>query len=319
MVSLIYSEQFVLGFPGLRYLHPFDNYRARRAYAYLADRLGLPAAPVEGFTRQKLVLRVPQGPVADAQLELVHQREYLNSLKTSWRLASAIEVAPFALCPKIFLDWSIVNPKRWAVAGTLLAAREALKCGLAFSLSGGFHHAKRARGEGFCLFNDIAFAIKTLQQENLIQDAVYLDLDAHQGNGVCDIFESDPSLKIFDMYNGEIYPYEDHELRKRVDHNVPLQYGTHGQIYLEILQERLGPFLDRCQGAKLLVYNAGSDVVAGDRLGGLQLSKEHVLQRDLYVIEQARQREMSVVFLPSGGYTDISYLLIADTILACLK
>jgi histone deacetylase 11 len=305
---IIYSPHFAMGFPGLRYLHPFDSYRARRAYQDLRA-----AFPEPG------IWAAPSGPVSDSALHLVHTTEYLQSLRRSYVIAMAIEVPPFALTPRQFLNWCLVTPMRWATEGTLLTARQALEHGLAFSLSGGFHHAKPARGEGFCLFNDIAYAIRTLQREGRVAKTVYVDLDAHQGNGVTAMFREDPSVKMFDVYNGEIYPQDEPELRERLDASHPLEMGTETEPYLALLQRELPPFLDQHRDADLLIYNAGNDIVAGDRLGGLLVSEAGVLARDLLVIREARQRGLPVAFLPSGGYTTQSYKMISQTVQTALR
>lgn len=323
--SLIYNSYFTLGFPGLRYLHPFDNYRARRAYAELASELGLPPEKSWGSRLPKpalvkgLNLVSPTAPARREDLSIVHTADYLESLNRSLVVASAIEVAPLALAPRSFLEWCLVRPMRWAVTGTLLAAREALRGGLAFSLAGGFHHAKPDRGEGFCIFNDIAYAIKTLRLEGLLKTVLYVDLDAHQGNGMSYVFLEDPSVKLFDMYNGEIYPYDEEESRARLDVSYPLEMGTGDREYLDLLEKELPVFLDAFADAEILFYNAGNDVVAGDRLGALNLSPEAVLQRDLYVIRETRRRGIPLVFLPSGGYTRESYRLITRSIVAAVR
>lgn len=299
---VIYSPHFAMGFPGLQLLHPFDSYRARRAYRELKPRL-----PAQ-------VWRSPERAVEDRDLQLVHTPEYLQSLKRSSVIAFAIEVLPFALAPRAFLNWCLVNPMRWAVEGTLLAAREALRTGLAFSLSGGFHHAKPDRGEGFCLFNDVAYAVRRLRAEGAVGKVVYVDLDAHQGNGVTAMFLEDRDVKLFDVYNGEIYPQDEPELRERLDASFPLSMDTETEAYLELLNGELPGFLDEHKDASLLIYNAGNDVVEGDRLGGLCVSPEGVLERDLFVLRTARERGLPVVFLPSGGYTRESFRMIARTV-----
>ena len=321
---VIYSPHFSIGFPGLRLLHPFDNYRAQRAYTMLAKELGLPSesqlrqSPGIGAMTPKLELKIPPGPVTDQDLSIIHSREYLQTLNRSLVVARAVEVLPFALAPRAFLRWALLTPMRWAVAGTLLAAREALRTGLAFSLSGGFHHAKPNHGEGFCLFNDIGYAIHCLRAEVGLKTILYVDLDAHQGNGVCAVFADDPSVKLFDVYNGDIFPYYEDEARARLDVSRPIESGTQDGPYLELLGRDLPEFFRANSDAELVIYNAGSDLVRGDSLGDLALSPEGILQRDLLVLHQARQRNMPLVFLPGGGYTKNSYLMIARSILAVL-
>lgn len=321
MPSLIYSPHFAMGFPGLRYLHPFDSYRARRAYQELCRSYGLPWPGGVNTEVGGLSLRTPAGPVSNAELELVHTPEYLLSLRRSVVVATAIEVMPFAILPNWFLRWCLVTPMRWAVAGTLLAAREALRTGLAFSLTGGFHHAKPGRGEGFCLFNDIGYAVLALRREGLLRRRVlYVDLDAHQGNGVSAIFLQDPSLAMFDMYNADTYPYGEEWARRRLEASFPLAAGASGAFYLGLLHEHLPSFLDHyAEETDLVIYNAGSDVVEGDLLGGLCLSHDDILERDRFVIGQVRKRRLPLAFLPSGGYTRDSYLLITRSLQATIE
>ena len=209
---------------------------------------------------------------------------------------------------------------RWAVRGSILAAELAMREGLAINLSGGYHHAKPNRGEGFCLFNDIAIAVRVLQRDQLLGDdarIVYIDLDAHQGNGVCHEFMDDARTFIFDMYNRDIYPNDDVDARERIDCGIGLPSGTSGADYLAMLQDKFPIFLNslsRNRPIELAVYNAGTDVVTDDPLGELELSPDDVLERDLFVIDQLRSRGIPVVMLPSGGYTHGSYHLIAATV-----
>ena len=107
----------------------------------------------------------------------------------------------------------------------MMAARECVEHGFAVNLGGGFHHANRDGGEGFCIYSDIALAIHMLRNDGSLADdgrVAYVDLDAHQGNGVCHVFRRDDRVFIFDMYNSRIYPVSDVEARRRIDCDVPL-------------------------------------------------------------------------------------------------
>src|SRR5258708_3631371 len=124
---------------------------------------------------------------------------------------------------------------RWAVARSLIAAREALTAGVAVNLSGGYHHAKPDHGEGFCVFNDIAYLIHCLRFEGQLEPddrAAYIDLDAHQGNGVCHHFRTDRRVFVYDAFNRDIYPSYDIVARERVNCPVPLPAGCSGAEYL---------------------------------------------------------------------------------------
>lgn len=219
----------------------------------------------------------------------------------------------------------ILRPMQWAVAGSLIAAREALAAGLAVNLSGGYHHAKPSNGEGFCVFNDIAYLIHGLRADERLKEderVVYIDLDAHQGNGVCHHFRSDHRTFVYDAFNPRIYPSYDRDARDRIDCPVALPQGCMGTEYLRLLEGTLPGFLDsagRTGRVRLAVYNAGTDVFEGDALGGLNLSAAEVLVRDLYVIEQLRARSIPVVMLLSGGYSHESHRLVANTVVELLR
>lgn len=214
---------------------------------------------------------------------------------------------------------------RWAVAGSLVAAREALDTGLAVNLSGGYHHAKPDRGEGFCVFNDIAYLIHALRTDGRLaatDRVAYVDLDAHQGNGVSHHFRTDNRVFMYDAFNPGIYPAYDRTARDRIDCPIPLPFHCTGSEYLRRLTESLPGFLDsimRTGRVGLAVYNAGTDVFEGDALGGLRLAAADVLARDLFVIGQLRSRAIPVVMLLSGGYSRESYRLVANTAVELLR
>jgi histone deacetylase 11 len=262
-------------------------------------------------------------PVTDDELLLAHAREYLESLHSPSVIAAALEIPLLATLPGWLLRWRVLGPMRWTVRGSVLAAQAALDCGVAVNLSGGYHHAKPDGGEGFCVFSDIALIVRQLREQKRLQAAdtiLYVDLDAHQGNGVCHEFLSGERVFIFDMYNQDIYPGQDFVARDRIDARIPLAMGCTGERYLATLRERLPSFLDAFakSSPRLAIYNAGTDVFRGDKLGGLELSERDVLDRDLFVIEQLRRRGIPVVMLLSGGYSPQSYRLVANTVASLL-
>jgi histone deacetylase 11 len=213
---------------------------------------------------------------------------------------------------------------RWATMGTVVAAKEARRHGFAVNLGGGYHHAKPHGGEGFCVYSDIALAIYLMRQEGLLNTddrVAYVDLDAHQGNGVCHEFMHDRRVFIFDMYNSEIFPSYDMEARERIDCDVRLAGMCKDIDYLRELNTHLPGFLDsitRRQGVALAIYNAGTDVFLGDPLGGLCLTAEAILQRDLFVVQELRKRGIATMMLLSGGYTRFSHKMVADSVIHLL-
>jgi len=262
--------------------------------------------------------------VSDEELLLVHSREYLASLHSRAKLASILELPALRFLPGWVTAWRVLRPMRWATRGSVIAAKAALQTGAAINLSGGYHHAKPNFGEGFCVFSDAALIVHQLRHEKLLQpdDTVaYVDLDAHHGNGVCHQFLADGRVSIFDMYNESIYPGRELEAHERIDYNLPLPFGCPGAEYLAILRENLPRFLDSQDKnqLRLAIYNAGTDVFAGDKLGGMGLSADDVLDRDLFVIHEFQQRQIPFVMLLSGGYSRQSYQLVANTIAKLLR
>jgi histone deacetylase 11 len=307
---VVYARHYNIGFPGLQRLHPFDMRKYGRAYAALRRELG-------GELRRR-TLR-PTAQATREQLLHVHTPQYLQRLRDSAYVARALEVPPLARVPGWLLDRLVLRPMRWATAGTILAAREAMACGLAINLSGGYHHASPNRGEGFCIYNDIAIAISVLRQTGMLatdERVAYVDCDAHQGNGVCHAFANERRVFIYDQYNRAIYP-ADPAARRRIDCDVPLSPNTIDREYLGALESNLPRFLDgvaRAGPIRFAVYNAGTDIYRDDPLGALSVTAAGVLKRDRFVLCELVERGIPTIMLPSGGYTSESYRLIADSV-----
>src|SRR3984957_4965618 len=260
--------------------HPFPMSK----YSLLKERL-----LAEGILAADDILQ-PE-PLDDETLELVHTPEYLAKLASSG--LSAAEQR------RLGLPWSeaLWQRARLASAGTLLAARAALDQGLAGNLAGGTHHAFADHGEGFCVLNDVAIAIRKLQAEHLIERAAVVDLDVHQGNGTAAIFEADEHVFTFSMHGERNYPL----MKMRSNLDVPLEDGVGDAEYLDALQRHLPAVLDAAN-ADMVFYLAGVDVAAGDRYGKLALTEEGIRQRERCVIEAVRSRGLPLSIVLAGGY-----------------
>ena len=311
-MKLIYSRNYNIGLFGVEKLHPFDSRKYGRAWKRMRQTLG--------SDLKKLHVR-PSGQVRPKTLFKVHSADYLGKLHDSKYVAGALEVPIAGRLPWRLIDWCVLRPMRWATQGTIVAAREAIQHGFAVNLSGGYHHAKPNGGEGFSVYSDIAVAVHAIRDENLLApDAriAYVDLDAHQGNGVCHAFRGDKQVFIFDMYNSTIYPSYDTEARTRIDCDVRLTGNCTEGEYLSELKGNLPGFLDSVGGTApigLAIYNAGTDVFEGDALGGLNVSAAGIVERDAFVVDQLRQQGIPTVMLLSGGYSSDSYKHVADSVL----
>lgn len=314
-MKIVYSPHYDIGFFGLERLHPFDSRKYSRAWRCLQREFG---------SRLREMHLKPDRPVSRDELLRVHSAKYLEQLRSPKYVAAALELPIVARLPRFVIDRCILRPMRWGTRGSILAVQEAIRDGVAVNLSGGYHHAKPDGGEGFCIYADIALAVDAARQQGLIGEnarVAYIDTDAHQGNGVCHTFLDDKRVFIFDMYNYTIYPCYDHVAQSRVDCHVRVHAGHTSDEYMKALSDTLPGFLDsisRTQPIELAIYNAGTDVFEGDALGNLNVTAEHILQRDLFVVAELRQRNIPVAMLLSGGYSSESYKLVFASVKAIL-
>lgn len=195
--------------------------------------------------------------------------------------------------------WSkaLVERSLRAVGGTIAAAADALANGIAMNLAGGTHHAFPDRGEGFCVFNDVAVATRLLQCEERVRRVAIIDLDVHQGNGTNAIFAGDADAFTFSMHGGRNYPFR--KIPGSLD--VELADGTEDDEYLTVLEAALPQVLARSE-PDLVFYLAGADPHEGDRLGRLRLTFDGLARRDAMVIDRCREVGIPVVITVAGGY-----------------
>lgn len=188
---------------------------------------------------------------------------------------------------------------RSASAGTVLTGRLALDHGIACNTAGGSHHARAAQGAGFCVFNDVAVAIRVLQADGAIERALVIDCDVHQGDGTADIFAGDPSVFTWSIHAEKNYPVR--KIPSDVD--IALPDGTGDDAYLETVREAVPAALDRF-GPDIVFFNSGVDPHRDDRLGRLALSDRGLLERNLFVIDAVRSRGIPLAGVLGGGYAD---------------
>ncbi|WP_257461090.1 histone deacetylase family protein [Archangium lipolyticum] len=234
----------------------------------------------------------PSEPIAREDLERVHTSRYLDALWTGTLSEAEIR--------RLGFPWSeeLLVRSRASVGGTVGAALAALEDGLAGNLAGGTHHSFPDHGEGYCVFNDIAVAIRVLQARRRIQRAVVVDLDVHQGNGTAAVFEGDDSVFTFSIHGEHNFPFR----KQRSSRDVGLPDGTDDRAYLEVLATHLPEVLEAA-GADILFYQAGVDPLAGDSLGRLSLTHAGMRERDRLVLEAAWHRGLPLVLTLGGGYS----------------
>lgn len=227
---------------------------------------------------------------SDRQLLLVHDPAYHRSL-VDGTLDPKIERAiGFPFSP------AMLERSRRSVGATLAACQAALQEGVAASLAGGTHHAFRDRGEGFCVFNDSAVALRSLQKEGLIKRALIIDTDVHQGNGTAAIFQDDPSVFTFSIHGAKNFPFR----KECSDLDVALPDGTGDEDYLQALEQALDALAE--VPADLVIFQSGADPYIEDKLGRLALSKKGLQSRDRMVLSWCRHRELPTAVTMGGGY-----------------
>jgi acetoin utilization deacetylase AcuC-like enzyme len=254
-----------------------------RKFELVRDRL-----LAEGTLSPSDIVEPREAAVEDVLL--VHTEDYVTRLRAGALTEREIR--------RLGLPWSkaLVRRSFLATSGTLGAARAALEAGAASNLAGGTHHAFPDRGEGFCVLNDVAIAIRVLRRDRKIRRASVVDLDVHQGNGTALIFEGETEVFTLSMHGAKNYPL----FKQRSSLDVELPDGTGDDEYLDALARSLPRAFEH--GPDLVFYLGGADPYAGDKLGRLSLSIEGLRERDEMVLRECRARGVPIATVMSGGY-----------------
>lgn len=230
-------------------------------------------------------------PASDDILRLVHTDDYLSRLSAGQLTDREIR--------RLGFPWSqaLVQRARCAVGGTLAAARRALESGASGNLAGGTHHAFPDHGEAFCTLNDMAVTIRTLRREKRVRRVAIVDCDVHQGNANADIFDGDADTLTFSIHGAGNYPL----FKKTSDIDIELSKGAGDAEFLAALDSVVPGMLDRFK-PDLVLYQAGVDPHADDRLGTLAMTIEGLADRDRFVFEACQRVGVPVVSTMGGGY-----------------
>lgn len=272
-----YSDHFVLPLPDG---HRFPMTKYARLRARVIDQ-GLVAAT-----------DLHEAPAASWEaLTLAHTPDYVAAV--------AAGTLPADMIRRIGFPWSpaMVERSRRSAGATIAAARAALDDGAAVNLAGGTHHAFADRGEGYCVFNDVAVAARVLQHEGRCTRIAVVDCDVHQGNGTAAIFRTDPTVFTFSIHGAKNYPFR----KETSDLDVELPDGADDDVYLTALAAHLPAVFAR-QPPDIVFYLAGADPYEGDRLGRLRVSMAGLAARDALVLGACRTAGTPVAVTMSGGY-----------------
>lgn len=267
---------------------------------YFAD-IGVHVFPMRKFEmiKDELVRRgvvrredvIEPEPASLEQVQRVHDREYIDKL-----LHGRLSVLEEAILELPYSE-ALVEASFLCAGGSIIAARNALERGASANIGGGFHHAFPDHGEGFCVFHDVAIAIRELQATKEIRRAAVIDVDVHHGNGTAAIFRDDPSVFTFSIHEEENYP----AVKPPSDQDVGLETGAGGKTYLAVLEHWIPRILTRHE-PDLVAYIGGADPYEQDQLGRLRLTRDDLRARDRLVFGECAKRGIPFAVFLAGGY-----------------
>lgn len=283
MLFAFYSDHVAMPLPEK---HPFP----RSKYALARER-------VEAFAPELAVELRPAPAATDGELLRVHTADYVQRVRTG-RLTDKEQREIGFPWSEGFVARSLHSTGATLAAGrAVFAARDEGRRAWGVHLAGGTHHAFADRGQGYCVFNDVAVAVRNLRAEGRFTRALVLDLDVHQGNGTAAIFAGDPDTFTVSLHGAKNFP----RLKESSDLDTPLPDGCEDAEYLGRLDETLAEAWRRFD-PEAVFYIAGADPYREDRYGRMKLSKEGLRARDERVAAECRERGLPVVAAMGGGY-----------------
>ncbi len=275
-MDVFFSDHYTLELPA-NSRFPMKKYRMLRDYLLS-----------EGILEKE---ELKSSPLASVELlRLAHTDEYIEAMRTG---SVGIEIIK-----RIGFPWSTSLYERSCatVGGALEAAQSALRNGIAGNLAGGTHHAHADRGEGYCVFNDIAVATRYFHLHKLARRIAIIDLDVHQGNGNSSILRDDEDVFVFSMHGEKNYPFK--KVPSHLD--IALPDGATDDQFLERLNDGMSEIANF--EPDFIFYQMGVDPLKEDTLGKMNLSFEGLMERDRIVLSFAQSRQIPVSLALGGGY-----------------
>lgn len=277
-MKLFHTDLFVLPLPkGHRF--PMQRYRLLRERletcgVFSSDQMCVPPA------------------ASDQQLAQVHTQDWIDRVAAGELTKDEVR--------RIGFPWSkaMAERSRRSTGATIAAAECAWRDSVAANLAGGTHHSFPDRGAGYCVFNDVAVAIRNEQACGRCRKALIIDLDVHQGDGSAAIFEHDESVFTFSMHAKKAFPAR----KQNSNLDIELMPKCEDAEYLERLDEGLQLVRSRAE-FDIIFFLAGADPYKEDTLGGLHISKEGLKQRDAAVFDFCQHASTPLVITLAGGYS----------------
>jgi acetoin utilization deacetylase AcuC-like enzyme len=276
-LKIFYTDSFAIPLPQ-DHSFPIGKYallrkRIERSHLFSSQDLCIPRA------------------ATDTEICRSHDSDYLRRFQQGQLTAKEIR--------RIGLPWSpeLVERARRSAGATVEACFAALDDGVAVHLGGGTHHAFKDQGQGYCVFNDSAVAVRALQADTHIQRVLILDCDVHQGNGTAALLQTDPDVFTFSIHGKNNFPFR----KEKSDLDIALDDGADDRVYLDALEEGVRASIRQAR-ADAVIYLAGADPFVEDRFGRLGVSKEGLAERDRLALQYCRNAGLPVAVTMAGGY-----------------
>jgi acetoin utilization deacetylase AcuC-like enzyme len=231
--------------------------------------------------------------LSSEQILLTHTPDYLDKLNKLTLTRKEERNIGFPVRKDLIERGKIISH------GTYECAYHAMQYGVSMNIAGGTHHAYADRGEGFCVFNDMAIASHLLLSKAIVKKILFVDLDVHQGNGNAHIFRDDDRVFTFSMHGAKNYP-----VRKEISNlDIGVPDKIEDKAYLKLLYETLPSLIQKTE-PDIIFYQSGVDILSTDKLGRLSVSIEGCKLRDRFVLEQAKTNAIPIVISMGGGYSE---------------
>ncbi|RJY09236.1 histone deacetylase family protein [Aurantiacibacter aquimixticola] len=224
-------------------------------------------------------------------LEAVHCPDYVEEVFTASVPREKERRIGFPVTPHI------AQRVRHTNGGTWLAAHLAMRYGYAANSAAGSHHALHDTGAGYCVFNDLAVTANRLLAQRAANRVLIVDCDVHQGDGTASLTAGRDDVFTLSFHAEKNFPVR----KARSSLDIDLADGTDDDAYLQALADHLPSVIAQFR-PDIVLYQAGVDPHANDKLGRLALSDEGLIARDRYVLDQARRSDLPLASALGGGY-----------------
>ncbi|SOV74310.1 histone deacetylase,putative [Plasmodium sp. gorilla clade G3] len=186
---------------------------------------------------------------------------------------------------------------------------------MSIHIGGGNHHSKKGRGDGFCIFNDIAICIHFLLSNNIIKNVIVLDVHVHQSDGTAEKFQNTSNVKIVSIHCKDNYLDIYKKKKKKSYIDIELNSYIQDNEYLSMYYKLLKIIKNMLLPDTIIFYIAGVDITKDDDLGLLNISDPAIYKRYFLTYRMAIQNNIPIVTLLSGEYNECEHVLTQKHIL----